>query len=353
MPFRIISMDGGNGYNTAVLLVDIEKRLRSESGNRGYLDAVDLFAGTSDGALNALFFATQDDPTLALNDILTYWSNVNTAMFKEAITPLSIAAGLSGLKAISSSEQLRESFISYFGAQTTLGDLKHKVFIVSFQLDNETAEHRQWVPRFYSNLRGGEGATELVVDVAMRTTAFPILRPIYQALSGQGPGYVDGGVVANQPSMSALAGVYGHLDAELDREAKPEDVLLFSIGTGQNPVGRSTFLDPKFSNGFADWGYFQWLTDPSNPLLLVNLLLQSTAEAVDYQCRRLLRRRYHRLNPQVKLDLVQQDSATEEDEKKAIEWMLSIGWLEEEPDQSKESTKGNRKAVKTPSVKRE
>jgi patatin-like phospholipase/acyl hydrolase len=355
MPYRILAMDGGNGWNTATLLTDIETKLQSEYNGKGYLDAVDLFAGTSDGALNALFLAKNTDPTAALNDILSFWSGVNQAMFLEAITPASLLLGLTGITALSSSEKLREYFIDYFGASTTLSDLPGKVFIVSFQLDDGNPIKPLWTPMFYHNFDRDDGGQELVVDVAMRTTAFPILRPIYQALSNEGPGYVDGGVVANQPSMCALAEVYRRLDHSLHREAGPHDVLLFSIGTGQNPVGKATYVDPTFNNGFANWGYREWVMDPKSPLLLLNMILQSSTAAVDFQCKHILRKRYHRLNPMVEHDLIHDDPAVEGLVLESIAWMKREEWLSPAPTTSTTPTtstpasgaKGNRRGGKT------
>ena len=75
------------------------------------------------------------------------------------------------------------------------------VLIPSFQLDNQAphAGQRQWKPKFFHNYPGPDSdGAELVVDVAMRTSAAPIYFPTYQS-------YIDGGVVANDPSMAALA----------------------------------------------------------------------------------------------------------------------------------------------------
>jgi len=330
MVYRILSMDGGNGMNTATLLQGLETILGSDTGMKGYLDDVGLFAGTSDGGLNALYLAMNESPTASLANIQSFWSGVNKAMFINAISPASVVLGLAGVSALSSSAALEQYFISFFGSTTTLGDLKQKVLIVSFQLDNEDPLHQRWTPKFFKNFGppGENDSDLLLVDVALRTTAFPILRPIFQAVSQTGSGYVDGAVVANQPSMCALAHTFKVLDSELGRRTTPDDVMLLSLGTGANPVGAPTYLSPKMDDGFANWGYFQWLTNPQSPLTLVNLILQSNDLTVDYQCGCILRERYHRVNPDAEHDLIPDDEATQIQLKAGATWIREIGWQE-------------------------
>ena len=79
--------------------------------------------------------------------------------------------------------------------------------------DRADPSKRHWKPKFFHNLeRGGsKDGGELVVDVALRTSAAPTYFPSYQ-------GYVDGGVVANNPTMAALAQALDtDIEAEVDR----------------------------------------------------------------------------------------------------------------------------------------
>src|SRR3989442_1333308 len=113
---------------------------------------------------------------------------------------------------------------------------------------------------------------ELVVDVALRTSAAPTYFPTYQ-------GYIDGAVVANNPAMATLAQA---LDAGTGKQAL-QDVRLFSLGTGVNPAyvaGRE-----------LDWGYAQW----AKPLIA--LMVDGMMGVADYQCARLLQQRSFRLAP--------------------------------------------------------
>ena len=103
------------------------------------------------------------------------------------------------------------------------------VVIPAFDLDSGvvTGEGvRSWKAKFFQNFESDPGdRDELVVDVAMRTSAAPTFFPMYQ-------GYVDGGVVANNPSMCALAQA---LDPRAAAARQVADVTLLSVGTGLNP----------------------------------------------------------------------------------------------------------------------
>ena len=111
-----------------------------------------------------------------------------------------------------------------------------------------------------------------MVDVAIYTAAAPTYFPIYK-------GYIDGGVVAGNPSMCALAQA---LNPETGGK-RLRDVTLFSLGTGHNPRYLET-LD-------GDWGLAQWAPK------LIDLMLEGSAGLADYECRQLLGKRYIRIDP--------------------------------------------------------
>jgi hypothetical protein len=319
--YKILSLDGGNGLNTAVLLDDVEADLTAAGYSRGYLDQVDLFCGASAGGINSLFFAFQDDPNRALADIKSFWRDIYTQINPAANWhPGSILGAFAGFDPILSNTKLKAFFLSYFGSQTTLGDLKRKILILSFQLDNGNAFARSWKPKLFHNLLPGDpDLSELVVDVALRTSAFPVEFPIYQGSAEIGSGYVDGGLVANQPAMCALAQAL-----RLDR--KPEDLRLLSIGTGRNVIGNTTYLSPTYENGQANWGYGQWLFSLQQPLALLDLVLQATMEVVTYQCRSVLGDHYFRLEPLLKGELVPGDKRTAVEVEATAKWLTASGW---------------------------
>jgi Patatin-like phospholipase len=162
---------------------------------------------------------------------------------------------------------LREQF-----GDATLADLRKHVLVPSFDLDApaDGDRPRRWKPKFFHNFDNPDSEREeSVVDVAIRTSSAPTYFPSYQ-------GYVDGGVVANNPSMAALAQALSRTggDAEL------EDVVLLSLGTG---------TEPKFIQGDRNWGWGEW----ARPL--VSLIIDGLMGVADYECKQVLGAGYHRV----------------------------------------------------------
>ncbi|MCH5374468.1 MAG: patatin-like phospholipase family protein, partial [Planctomycetes bacterium] len=162
--------------------------------------------------------------------------------------------------------------------KTLLKDLKKKVLIASFDLDNEDPdpEKRAWKPKFFHNFPGNDSDGDLEVYlIALYSSAAPTYFPSVD-------GYVDGGVVANNPSMAALAQV---LDSRAKIKERPglDDIVLLSVGTGQLPY---------FIKGTRlDWGFAQW----AKPI--ISLMMDGSMGVADYQCQQLLGKHYHRISP--------------------------------------------------------
>lgn len=368
--YRILSLDGGVGRQLPQVLWGIAQGIEAVEGQR-FLDHVDLFAGVSAGGINALFLAKYDDPTRALQEITSFWSKIEFDVLKglgaQSLASLDAAAAVShmltatmglggtltGQRPLHLNHQLRDVLIHHFGRHTTLRDLKQNVVIVSFALDAVVDPHlglagvnalpvRTWKPKIFNNLdRDGESdLDELVVDVALRSCACPIELPVYQGLAGLGPGYVDGGVVANNPAMIALTAILGqwHQQGPADephgRAFALSDMLLLSIGSPRNLIANTQNLVPQFTNGAADWGYSQWLFDFNHPLALVDLMLQGSTLAIAYQCKQLLGRHFFRLHtPATPHQLPPTHAATSNPIytpllQAAGRWLYASGWLE-------------------------
>jgi patatin-like phospholipase/acyl hydrolase len=267
MAYRIITFDGGGvrGVYTARLL----ERILTEVP--GLIEKTHLLAGTSTGGIVALGLASGFSATRLVS---LYRDNATRIFDSSWLHELADLHGLSG------SEYDNSNLIAIlkgeFGS-TRLGQLGKKVLVPSFQLDNQDpqAGKRMWKPKFFHNFPGPDSdGDELVVDVAIRTSAAPVYFPTYQV-------YIDGGVVANDPSVAALAQA---LDKDTGAQ-KLEDLVLFSVGTGTNP----TYI----AGHDLDWGIAQW----AKPL--VSLMIDGVMGVAEYQCRRLLGGRYFRLEPQL------------------------------------------------------
>ncbi len=296
--YHILAMDGGGvrGVLTATLLE------RLEAAHPGFLDHVELFAGTSTGGLLALGLAAGMTPTQARE----MYENYSRVVFARSLWDKILRLGnLIGAKY--SNAALKKALTDQFG-ELTLEDLPHRVVIAAFQLDNHASqsEQRSWKPKFFHNYPGPDSdGAQKVIDVAMATAAAPTYFPVYGD-------YIDGGVVAGNPSMCALAQA---LQPATGGQVI-SDLALLSVSTGHNPNYLSA---PN-----ADWGLIQWAPH------LVDLMLEGDAGTADYQCRQILDGAYYRLNPllpkPVDMDGVDdiqllRDVATQEDITAAIQWI--------------------------------
>ncbi len=265
--FRILSLDGGGvrGLLSAVLLEQLDSRVP------GWRDKVDLLAGTSTGGIIALGLAKGLTPT----ELRTFYYDKSPEIFGDSFwDDLRDLGGITGAEY--STRNRRKNLEAVFG-KTRLQDLRMRVMISSFDLDNEDKDpmKRRWKPKFYHNYPGQDSdGSSRASDVALYTSAAPTYFPSVD-------GYIDGGVVANNPSMAAVAQTQDKR-ASIPRRPSIGEIVLLSVGTGEV----LSFVPGKRH----DWGFAQWVQP------LVKLMLDGTLGVPDYQCRQILGRRYQRLN---------------------------------------------------------
>lgn len=311
--YRIISLDGG-GIRGLVTLA-ILKRLEAEVPT--LLSNTTLLAGTSTGGIIALGLAAGK----SVDDLISLYQDQGGKIFDDSwFDDLRDLGGIAG--ADYDQGNLGKILKNIFGT-TTLGDLEKRVLIPSFDLDNEAAsdEKRTWNPKFFHNFPGEDtDAKELVVDVALDTSAAPTYFPSHD-------GFIDGGVIANNPCLAAVA----QTQDRRNTEPTPllDDIYVLSIGTGTN----LSFIKGRT----LDWGLAQW----AKPL--VSLLLDASMGVADYQCRHIIKDRYRRIAPifpadtNIKLDdwkraqdLLDFGSAApltdSWDGDDVVAWLKSIGW---------------------------
>jgi patatin-like phospholipase/acyl hydrolase len=270
--FRILSCDGGGirGVLTAVLLDRLATAYPALLQDRA--GTITMFAGTSTGGILALGLANRLSPAQIRDLYVTNGKLIFDSSWARDVVEI---GGLSGSKY--NNENLKQILQDTFGA-LKLQDLAPRVLIASFSLDNQDPDpsRRTWGPKFFHNFPGPDSdGNALVVDVAMSTSAAPTYFPSYGV-------FVDGGVIANNPSMAAVA-------QTLDARNKPEergtlaDIKLLSVGTGES----LQYIDGQDH----DWGDAQWI----KPIL--NVMMDGSVGVADYECRQLLGDRYCRLEP--------------------------------------------------------
>lgn len=264
--YRILALDGGGirGVYTAVLLQRLAQRVP------GFTDRAHLLAGTSTGGILALGLARG----MALQALIDLYENNGADIFSRSMWHAIHEVGeLFGPKY--DNKNLERMARATFGNATLNDLLPRNVLIPTFDLDNgaKPPSPRMWKPKFFHNFPGSDSdGAQKVADVALRTSAAPTYFPVYQ-------GYVDGGVIANNPSMAAVAQA---LDAGTGKQQLP-DLRLFSIGTGITPA--------YIAGDGLDWGLVQWAPK------LADMMLEGGMGVADYQCARLLGNNYFRLAP--------------------------------------------------------
>ncbi|HMD05521.1 MAG TPA: patatin-like phospholipase family protein [Candidatus Binatus sp.] len=270
--FRILSCDGGGirGVLTAVLLDRLSGEYPALLENRP--GAITMFAGTSTGGILALGMAAGLTPRQIRDLYVTNGKSIFDSSWTRDVFEL---GGLSGSKY--DNVNLKQVLQETFGG-LKLQDLKSRVLIPSFSLDNQApdASQRTWNPKFFHNFPGADSDGEkLVVDVAMSTSAAPTYFPSYGV-------YVDGGVIANNPSMAAVVQALDVRNPAGERAALGE-ITLLSVGTGAS----LQYIEGEN----LDWGDAQWI----KPIL--NVMMDGSVGVADFECKQLLGNRYCRLEP--------------------------------------------------------
>jgi len=307
---RILSLDGGGirGLITSTIL----SRLDNDPLISGWLNEVDMIAGTSTGGIIALALAMEKRP----DEICRLYECKGDDIFeKDSLNKFIDVKNI--LSAAYSSDSLKEELYQFFG-KVKLGELAKKVAIPTFELDvkydfdkSKPGDERGWKPKIFHNFSGADNDCNYdVADVALYTSSAPTYFPIAN-------GYIDGGVFANNPSNIAIAQAISRNNIPEER-VNLEDISLLSIGAGVT----LQYIDEKN----ADWGGANWLS----PLL--DILMEGVTGISDYQAKQLLGDRYDRIQVYLQsedgieldsIDKIQkmQEIANELDISKTVKWV--------------------------------
>jgi patatin-like phospholipase/acyl hydrolase len=258
MTYNIVSFDGGGVCGT--FSIQLFRRILKERS--GLLHAIDLFAGTSTGGLIGLALAQGVHP----DDILRLYQTKTEQIFARGFFK-KVFGNLCGSKY--GNDGLIKVAYDTFG-NATLDDLHAHVVVPAFNLKEEgTPNDPSWRCEFFNNFSGSPFLKDKIADVAIRTASAPTYFPSYQ-------GYIDGGVVANDPSLAAVA-------MAVSQGFKLEDIRVLSIGTG----GQIRYIDGKE----ITWGIAGWIKP------LVNVFMGGQSITVDALTGCMLQNRYRRLCP--------------------------------------------------------
>ena len=306
---KIIAFDGGGirGILTATLLERLAAAYPALLGN------ATLLAGTSSGGIIALSLATGMSPSAVRQLCVDSGPKIFDGNW----------GSLGGwFTSKYDNDGLRETLTAVFGGMT-LGALAKEVLVSSFDLDyddpQEAGEYsRRWKAKFFTNRPADKDRSELALDVALSTSAAPTYFPIYK-------GYIDGGVIANNPSVAALAQVLAPPVGQPNAYGNPGNVLLLSLGSGMS----FKWIDETN----ASWGKLDWIQDGR----IIEIMMEGVADVADFQCAQILAGRYKRLAPAfppgetVDLDDVEKIRylsrfAQEVEIAPAVQWLNAVGW---------------------------
>lgn len=249
-PYRVLALDGGGvrGISSIVWLARLAER-----HGPAFLDGVDLYAGTSMGAANAMALACGSP----LDRILKFYQT-GDQIFARRVWPRGIPGWL--LQRVSHApgfhwidqavnvflpkweiDGLRAELQAFFGS-TRMRDLDREVAIVATLLSGTLTGTTQTSVQSVVMTRSrssDEGELECWRAV-LRSMAAPVYFPSFE-------GYVDGGVFAVNPSLAAL-GVAARAPGV---DGATGQVRLLSIGCGQCPDGIG-------QDGPLEWGMLKW-----------------------------------------------------------------------------------------------
>lgn len=214
-PFRILSLDGG-GVRGAITIGILQRILRHDPA---FLSEVDFICGTSAGGLITLLLGAG----YSADDIADMYRFAGPHIFGydpwRAVNPF---------RARYSDRPKEEILKHYFGSRT-MSDLHKTCAVVAFRLDGRKSSTHSffnrdgWRPAVFTNMPRAAGLVEpdfelQLWDAAMRTSAAPTFFPVFH-------GYVDGGIVANNPSVIAITKAMAHYPSVTLR-----NVVVLSIG---------------------------------------------------------------------------------------------------------------------------
>ncbi|MFW5642534.1 MAG: patatin-like phospholipase family protein [Alkalispirochaeta sp.] len=281
----------------------VERRLwgRLHAPGPTVADIFDFFAGTSTGALLALGFA-KENPYTADDIAETYRRHSRT------IFPISRFASVRAMRQAFAEKYdalpLESVLEDLFGDQR-LQDCTGNVLVTAYDTDNRG-------PYFFKHytdaaLRKNRALREkhdppedfFLKDVARATSAAPTFFQGAEitSLSGRKYSFLDGGLVANNPALSA------YVEArKIWRHARRYVIL--SIGTGRS--GRRFAHD-----AIRKWGYLDWVS-PVQGVPMLSFMMDGQSESAAHALKNLPRIDYYRINFDIDVVSEEMDDARPE-----------------------------------------
>lgn len=284
-PVKILSVDGGGirGIIAARVLKEIETRARKPLGQ-----IFDLIAGTSTGGIIACGLAKPGAP-LSTAQLLELYTARGAEIFHRSLwRTVSTAGGIADEKY---PPEPLEGILKETLGEGKLSDITGpRVLVTSYAIElpavakSSARTDSTRAPFFFKSWNIDDPAKPLppawdflLRDVARATSAAPTYFPpaLIYSVAGEPAALIDGGVVANNPAMCALA--------EAMRLWPGRECIVASVGTGA--LERDIpYWEAK------DWGLVEW----ARPVLSV--LMDGSCDTVTYELDRVLGDRHFRFD---------------------------------------------------------
>ena len=306
---RILSIDGGviKGIVPAVVLLHLEKLLKqlSKNQNSRIHDYFDLFSGASTGAIIIAGLLSPDKnnhPKYSPEEILDlYLENghiiFNSSFFQE----IKSVSGIVNVKY--DPEGLESVFEKYFG-KSELKDLLKPSLIPVYDLSRgKNYFFRQ--QKALTSPRHNFYVKDLLRGATSALSYFPPAQ-ISTVNDREHRCFIDGGVFANNPALSAYAEFRYH-----NSNLHAKDTMMLSLGTGR----KTTNLDCEVT---ANWGAAEWLYQGSY------LTSNAVASASDYQLNAVYDNKPNYLRLDASFD-DEQSSSMDNTDKEYLDYLISLG----------------------------
>ncbi|HBF38872.1 MAG TPA: patatin [Firmicutes bacterium] len=290
--FRILSLDGGGirGIIPGQVLAYLETLLQEYTGNSEarVADFFDLIAGTSTGGILTCLYLCPAEinsaglirPRFSAQDVVNFYIQDGPQIFKKTFLQ-NLFSGFGLLSQKYSDKNLLKYLDQRFGDHK-LSELLKPCLITAYNIEDRTAY-------FFTQHNAAKNVAYdyLVKDVARATSAAPTyFRPAkISSLANKEIALIDGGMIANNPSLCALA------EAKQKLKISFKDLLILSLGTGddQKPI---SYQKSK------DWGDLNWAVP------IIDILMSGNNETVDYQLKTIFlslqkEMQYLRINPKL------------------------------------------------------
>lgn len=290
--FKILSLDGGGvrGYLTVMILENIEKQLNSRDGSDKPLgEYFDLIAGTSTGAIIGGLLSIGKKAS----EVRKIYETDIKEIFSDDMKRYKIN---SFFNTKYKKDNLRDKAVNYFkdssGDDLTFLNVKTHLLVTSVDITTMT-------PRFHKSVYNKKNiprADEKLSSAIIASSSAPAFFPIEENLK-YSSNLIDGGIVANNPSLVALVDSFS-----FDEAPNKDDIVLLSVGTGKAsevPYEIDSLKDTSV----------KWLRqNGTSPL--IEILMNSQSVLAEFQTSFLMEQlnckmQYKRINPNlgVKIEL--------------------------------------------------